>query len=451
MKRAAVLVMLMLLPTAALAVNYTLVPENPVRIVPLNSQAELNVYLTNLEATDQDFLLIKSQQLPSENWQTSICVNGLCYAPFFDTIGVTVTAGDKDTVGAWISAYVDEGSGEAHLRVIPVNDPGNEKSQSFAGITDGVDVLIVDDDGGLSYESYYTGALPGGMIYGRWPRILDGPNAAELGMIGQVIWFTGEATPSLDAGDRTALTAYLNAGKKLLLSGQNIAYSLCDPGSPEYSAGAAAFVTDYLHATYGTNNSGTTSVVGDPMDPIGGGLSFSIAGGAGNQTSPDGVTPSSGDEALKYQSTAYSASVSSFASARRVVFFAFGLEGITSLSTRQTLIDRVLDYFTATVDVALADAGVPRPASLSANKPNPFNPSTRLSVVLDEARAASVSVFDASGRHVRTLAEGLFRAGETEVVWDGTDDSAAPVRSGVYFVRLNAGDREVTRKVSLIR
>ncbi|MBM3321279.1 MAG: T9SS type A sorting domain-containing protein [Candidatus Eisenbacteria bacterium] len=454
MKRAAVLGFLLLLPLAAQAVNYTLVPAEPVKICPLNSLNELDVYLTNLEATDQDFMLIKSQDLPSWNWQASICVNGLCYAPFFDTIQVTVAAGDRDTIGVWISAYVDQGSGEALLRVYPMSEPANEKTQVFAAITNGVDVLVVDDDGGETYQSYYTGALPGGLIHGRWPRIAQAPTAANLSEFDEVIWFTGEADPSLDASDRAAISTFLNSGGKLFLSGQNIAYSLCDAGSPEYSAAARDFVEEYLASVYVSNNSGSTSVDGIPKS-LGQGLSFSIAGGASNQSSPDVVRPGTnfsgktGVSCFAYTGVADAAGIQSFGGGARVVFLSFGLEGITSLTTRQAILQRAFDFFDAVVGV---EGGViPRREVLSANRPNPFNPSTSLVMRLDKASAGSVSVFDAGGRLVRTLSGGVLPAGETEIVWDGTDDRGSPVRSGVYFVRLDAGDQTLARKVSLVR
>jgi hypothetical protein len=454
MKRAAILVLAMLVPSAVPAVNFTLVPVEPVRIGPLNDQFELDAYLTNLEATDQDFLLIKSQDLPSEGWQASICVNGLCYAPFFDTIQVTVSAGARDTIGVYISAYLDHGSGEAILRVHPLEEPENEKSQVFAAITNGVDVLVVDDDGGEAYQSYYTGALPGGLIPGRWPRIAQAPTAANLSQFGEVIWFTGEADPSLDANDRAALSAFLDDGGKLFLSGQDIAYSLCDTGSPEYSSAARDFVEEYLASVYVSNNSGAASVEGISKS-LGQGLSFSIAGGVSNQSSPDVVRPGTnfsgktGVSCFAYAGVAYAAGIQSFSDDARVVFLSFGLEGITSLATRQAILQRVFDFFGA--EVGVEGGVIPRLEILSASRPNPFNPSTSLTVRLDKAEAGSVSVFDAGGRFVRTLSGGVLPAGETEVVWDGTDDRGSPVRSGIYFVRLDAGDRTLTRKVSLVR
>jgi len=47
-----------------------------------------------------------------------------------------------------------------------------------------------------------------------------------------------------------------------------------------------------------------------------------------------------------------------------------------------------------------------------------------------------IRVFDVSGRLVRTLADRGFKAGEHDLVWDGTDNSGRPVSRGVYFTQV---------------
>ncbi len=60
-------------------------------------------------------------------------------------------------------------------------------------------------------------------------------------------------------------------------------------------------------------------------------------------------------------------------------------------------------------------------------------------------------VYSVSGKLVTTLFEGELRGGRERVVWDGTAGSGEPVASGVYFVRLEAGEEVLTSKVVLIR
>lgn len=96
---------------------------------------------------------------------------------------------------------------------------------------------------------------------------------------------------------------------------------------------------------------------------------------------------------------------------------------------------------------------VPRPSgvALSANIPNPFNPGTLIRYRLSRSGPVELSVFDASGRLIRTLIEGPASAGEGNAYWDGTDPAGRAVSSGVYFVRLQATEGVATRKITLIK
>ena len=91
------------------------------------------------------------------------------------------------------------------------------------------------------------------------------------------------------------------------------------------------------------------------------------------------------------------------------------------------------------------------PIELAAH-PNPFNPTTRIRFVLDAAAAVDLAVHDASGRSVRTLLAGSERAaGAHSVDWDGRTDAGAELASGVYLLRLRAGERSAGRKLTLLR
>ena len=114
----------------------------------------------------------------------------------------------------------------------------------------------------------------------------------------------------------------------------------------------------------------------------------------------------------------------------------------------------------AAVQDALDDlVGTPAPPSagraarLGTPSPNPFNPRTTLMLELPaEGAPVTLEVFDQRGRRVRSLLQQQVVAGPRyEVVWDGRDDMARDLSSGVYFFRLESGDQVSVRKGTLVR
>ena len=83
--------------------------------------------------------------------------------------------------------------------------------------------------------------------------------------------------------------------------------------------------------------------------------------------------------------------------------------------------------------------------------PNPFNSSVTISFTLPHDGEAAVTIYDISGRKVRSLGGGILKAGENSVVWDGADDGGVPLSSGIYFYRINCDNQGVTSKITLLR
>jgi hypothetical protein len=78
--------------------------------------------------------------------------------------------------------------------------------------------------------------------------------------------------------------------------------------------------------------------------------------------------------------------------------------------------------------------------------PNPFNATTTISYALPHAGEASLAVYDLTGRLVRMLYHARADAGEHRITLN-----AAGMSSGIYFVRMEAGERVITRKIVLLR
>jgi len=82
--------------------------------------------------------------------------------------------------------------------------------------------------------------------------------------------------------------------------------------------------------------------------------------------------------------------------------------------------------------------------------PNPFSSATQIEVSLNTSDGVALSVYSVDGRLIRSLGYRVLPAGETRVVWDGTDDAGKQVASGIYLVQLEGRARAVAR-VTLIR
>jgi hypothetical protein len=91
-------------------------------------------------------------------------------------------------------------------------------------------------------------------------------------------------------------------------------------------------------------------------------------------------------------------------------------------------------------------------AALHPPRPNPFADEVRVQFdVSHNGEAVGVSVYNLRGQLVKMLVRRSPGRGRHEVVWDGTDAQGLPVSSGVYFLRLEVGEHQSTRRVLLMR
>ena len=142
-------------------------------------------------------------------------------------------------------------------------------------------VLIVDDDGGSAYEGYFK--IPLGNLkkhYQIWDVQNDGsPPSNTLENYGVVVWLTGDTRQNtLTPTDQDNLTAYLDGGGMLFLSGQNIGQDIGD----------SALYHDYLHARFIDDDTDINRLLGED---ILNGIEVTLSGvdGAGNQEAPSQI------------------------------------------------------------------------------------------------------------------------------------------------------------------
>ncbi|RLF97485.1 hypothetical protein DRN58_08720, partial [Thermococci archaeon] len=236
-------------------------------------------------------------------------------------------------------------------------------------------LLVLDYQSSDTWIAYYyeSALAENGYKYDTWLSFYRGaPNSSILNQYigGVVIW----SVPSYynveleNSTVQSALESYLNSGGNLFISGQDIGYLT------EHGDITSNFYNNYLHATYVQDDTGLYTLNGVSGDPISNGITLDISGGAGNQSWPSEIDPISPAVTIFTYNASSSASlektipeipfeenkkisakvkaISSSGSGAirvntgtyKVVYFAFGFEGINSYDTRANLMGRIMSW-----------------------------------------------------------------------------------------------------------
>jgi len=88
----------------------------------------------------------------------------------------------------------------------------------------------------------------------------------------------------------------------------------------------------------------------------------------------------------------------------------------------------------------------PAEVLLHQNYPNPFNPSTIIEFSIPAWSHVTLEIYDKMGRKVEDIVDEMLDAGSYSVVLD-----AREMPSGMYVYRLRCGERQLQRKMMLLR
>jgi uncharacterized repeat protein (TIGR01451 family) len=213
--------------------------------------------------------------------------------------------------------------------------------------------ILLVDSGAWYYDSqigYYQTALDElNYVYDTDTikhRPEDVPTDADLLPYDVVIWSAPGDAPGY-IGASGAITSYLESGGRLLLSGQDIGY--WDGAGSGMTF--ADYFHDYLYATFLFDDAPTRQVQGCSGDLFDG-LEFSLEGGDGadNQWYPDVISARNPDYAtpvLNYQGDGSAGQRVGLCRPYRVLYLAFGFEGIDSAAARREVMQRAIDWLTS--------------------------------------------------------------------------------------------------------
>jgi len=285
--------------------------------------------------------------LSGGSW-TATAYDSTCTTPLSTT--PTVAAGDTTDVCVKVDVPADaleQATNDTTLTVTSVENSAITGSATLTAMAVQFDTLLVDQDtnGPVDSAPYYKTALQTDNVsFGYWDLAVNSAlPPSYLAAHTNAIWFTGNTYPAPLGGYETELTAFLNGGGRLFMSGQDIL---------DQAAGTTNFVHDYLHIDWdGTetqNDKATTavhSVTGNPVtDGIGAvPLDHSVL----NANFEDEITPiapatsaftddASQDDALTVADSGY-----------KVVFLAFPFEAYGTAAQKADLMNRALTWMDA--------------------------------------------------------------------------------------------------------
>ena len=108
------------------------------------------------------------------------------------------------------------------------------------------------------------------------------------------------------------------------------------------------------------------------------------------------------------------------------------------------IVDMIVANSESQIDVNVINT--PQEFNLDTAYPNPFNPITNINFTLPFESGITLEVYDMQGRIIEVLVSGDMKPGYHSVIWNADSHS-----SGVYFVKMVAGEYVNTQKLMLIK
>jgi len=121
------------------------------------------------------------------------------------------------------------------------------------------------------------------------------------------------------------------------------------------------------------------------------------------------------------------------------------IDNVSSNDNSWLAIDNVRLFNLSATDVAETETR-PNRFALEQNYPNPFNPSTKIPFSIKEAGLVKLNVYNLLGQHISTLVNEHLNTGAYERTFN-----ASELPSGIYFYKLEAGNKALINKMVLLK
>lgn len=376
---------------------------------------------------------------------------------------------DVDGDHCIVSVYANGG----HARVLVTSSPGGVASANLWTFDGKVSLhgerafQIIDDfftwGIGVACLDISAPATPAtlGQLDGSFTDLMALSEALVLMRTGdgrlQVADFTTPASPALRGSVTTAFTRWLGVagGRVVIAAGtQTVGIDVSDPDAPAVAwslpGAATAMTTDGDLMALALAGSGATLALYD----IAGGTPVALSGAFGSEPSTTICLAIDGN-------VLYTGGICAYDIADPYAPQWLGMAGVTCNSAGGTATSSTLTVAGEQLITphglvwahCASVAGVPgSPMALAvAAHPNPFNPTTTITFMTAQDGLVSVTIHDARGRLVRTLAERTLAAGPQVVRWDGRGDDGRPAAAGMYVARVATRDGVAAAKIVMAK
>lgn len=314
-------------------------------------------------------------------------------------------------------------------------------------------------------NAFYLRILEGYKKTGyRYSSLSEKPAFSDFAPYSTVVWHTEDLNSFYADDDADEIKQYLENGGNLWITGWKTTANLSGLTSYPINFPQGNIVNDFLKIT-----SSDLSKTSDSFQGTAGNLSYPSL-----SVDPSKIPVSAWGQTLRYIES-YTASgageviytidmsnnsspyegqpcaVRYLGPVYKAVVFGFPLYYINESQARAAA-QKVMSDFGETVSVEEIPLPVivPSVAVLYA-VPNIFSAETYIYYFVPQDCRASLKVYNAAGQLVATLFEGDLSSGVFRTFWDAKDERNNPVKGGVYFARLSAGDQSLTVKMTLTR
>jgi len=432
---------------------------------------EGNIYVTGMSwgsGTSDDYATVKYGSTGVQQWvarydgpgsvsdgATAIAIDGE------GNIYVTGTSGEdyatvkynSSGVQQWEARYDGPGDDEDYATAMAIDDAGNVYVTGWS--------LGSEADNDYATVKYNSSGVE------QWAARYDGPAGGDDLAFAVGVDGSGNVYATGTSSGDYATVKYNSSGVEQWAarydgpaSGNDLAFAMAVDGSGNvYAAGTSS--GDYATVKY--SPSGAQQWVARYDGPASGGGVYAIAVDGTGSVYVTGYSEGSGTSTdyatVKYNSSGGEEWVVRYdgPASGNDEAFALALDGIGNVYVTGLSDGSGTGWDYATIkysqDGGIAEKQKPEIADYELQVAQlTYAPAgVEISYFLPVSTWLSLRIYDATGREVKTLVSERSPAGEHRVTWDGYDESGAHLSQGVYFVRLEAGSFNATKKVILHR